>query len=776
MSLDAEPGPHARASCSVVVPVHNGAAHTKRCLDALLEQPLGVEEIVVVDDGSSDLTRRLLASYGERVVCVRNPSPLGFGRACNAAVAHCTGEHLVFLNNDTLPRSGWLDALRAHAAQHPRAGAVGARLLYPDGRVQHAGVCIRHDGWPHHLYVGFPGDHPAVTHSRRMQVVTAACALVPRAVFEELEGFDPAYINGYEDVDLCLRMGERGHEVHYCADAVVVHLESVTRGTANPAVNDLRYDHRWRHRVRPDETAFYLEDGLLSYEYEHEDVVLHVDALLGIARVSPQEDSELALQLLERAGQVDALQRELTRLRGAAAHAERVAFAYGSDGNLLPTVLEDGRPAPAVPSLPLVDHLRRKVAPLVLDVVADEAPRVNILLPELDPLRAFGGYITKLQLAAALSRAGRRVRLVTVDTPARPTAELAALRAYDGLHDVFDSVEVTHRPDAGALRVSPHDTWIATTWWTAHIAHRAARDLRADAFVYLIQEHEPLTFPMGSFAALAEQSYTLAHHAIFSSALLRDWFCERRLGVFAAAMGPAGELAIENPIVDPGPVRPRDLARHGSPAALVYARPAATESRNLLELALLGLQAAVADGALDGWRLHAVGLPAGHDPIELGHGAVLAPFRAPERQRVPQPAARPRSRRCAHAHPSSEPRPDRDGGGRHVRRDDDVRPEDGGSSRRDLAQPAGGDSDDRGGARRCARGGGAHRRRRGPRRRGRRALEPRRRHDVRPRHDGGDRRAARPLGRGLGGVVSDRRACRPCASAHRSGRSRRSAR
>ena len=378
--------------------------------------------------------------------------------------------------------------------------------------------------------------------------------------------------------------------------------------------------------MRPDEPAFYLEDGLLSYAYDHTEVEISLSPLLGIVRAPPEEDTALAEQLLERAAQVYGLQRDVTRLRGAAAHAERVAFAYGSDGGLRPTLLEDGRPAPAVPSLPLVDHLRRKVAPLVLDVVEDEPPRVNLLLPELHPLSAFGGYITKLQLAAALSRAGRRVRLVTVDSPALPASELAVLRAYDGLHDVLERVEVVHRPDPGALRVSPRDTWIATTWWTAHIAHRAAQDLRAPSFAYLIQEHEPLTFPMGSFAALAAESYTLPHQAIFSSALLRDFFSEQRLGVFAPGTGAAGELSIENPIVDPGAVRAADLARRGPPSLLVYARPAATEARNLLELAVLGLQAAVADGVLEGWRFTAVGLPAGHEPIELGADAVLVPL------------------------------------------------------------------------------------------------------------------------------------------------------
>ena len=172
-----------------------------------------------------------------------------------------SGTFLIFLNNDTLPQQGWLENLLRYAREHPRAAVVGAKLLYPDDTVQHAGVVICQDHYPRHIYTGFPADHPAVSKSRPFQIVTAACALVRRDIFASFNGFDTLYVNGYEDVDFCLRMGAAGHEIHYCHNAVLYHLESVTRGLQASEQNLNLYRERWLERVVSDEFRYYLEDG-----------------------------------------------------------------------------------------------------------------------------------------------------------------------------------------------------------------------------------------------------------------------------------------------------------------------------------------------------------------------------------------------------------------------------------------------------------------------------------------------------------------------------------
>lgn len=256
------------SSVSIVVPVHNRASLTDRCLDLILGGVSAGCEVVVVDDASTDATPDVLSGYGDAIRTAKMDGNVGFASACNEGARLAQGDLLVFLNNDTEPQPGWLEALLRHASEHPAAAVIGAKLLYPTGTVQHAGVVIGQDGYPHNIYAGLPGDHPAVNRTRRLQAVTAACMLVRRQVFEDVGGFDAGYVNSLEDVDLCLRIGETGGEIHYCHEAVVTHLESASRGRQDRFEQSVKlYRERWRGRVRRDDLALYAQDGLIEVEY-----------------------------------------------------------------------------------------------------------------------------------------------------------------------------------------------------------------------------------------------------------------------------------------------------------------------------------------------------------------------------------------------------------------------------------------------------------------------------------------------------------------------------
>lgn len=313
---------HAVPTCAVVIPTYEGALLTRACLNALLSHPPAhcQMRVVVVDDASSDGTREMLEEeYDSAVTAVVHGQNRGFAVSCNdGARAGEECEYLVFLNNDTIPTAGWLDALIDFAAKTPEAAAVGAKLLFPNGTIQHAGVTISQDRWPRHLYAGFPGEHPAVSRSRAVAAATAACLLVRREDFEKLGGFDAAFHNGYEDVDLCLRLGQLGREVWYCHDSVVYHLESVTRwptGRAQDLENNERlYEERWRGKVSPDDLQHYLEDGLLELEYGSTyPLTFAVAPDLGVVRSDAKELTDLERLLSVRSQQVMVLQSAQTR-------------------------------------------------------------------------------------------------------------------------------------------------------------------------------------------------------------------------------------------------------------------------------------------------------------------------------------------------------------------------------------------------------------------------------------------------------------------------------
>jgi hypothetical protein len=168
------------------------------------------------------------------------------------------------------------------------------------------------DRLPRHLYVAFPADHPAVNRSRRFQVVTGASLLVRRDVFDSLAGFDTAYQNGFEDVDLCLRAGALGHEAHYCHTSELFHLASMSEGrTDHDSDNERIYRERWLNRVQPDDWLYYMEDGLIRLEYgPHTPLRLVIAPELGIV-VDQDGNAGAAEELLaRRAEQVNLHMRE----------------------------------------------------------------------------------------------------------------------------------------------------------------------------------------------------------------------------------------------------------------------------------------------------------------------------------------------------------------------------------------------------------------------------------------------------------------------------------
>jgi GT2 family glycosyltransferase len=300
--------------CSVIIPVHNRVGLTARCIDALLAEPdQATGEIIVVDDASSDATPDMLAERAADVRVVRHQRNAGFATSCNDGVAAATCDWVALLNNDTIPLRGWLDALMRYALGRERVGVAGSKLLFPDETIQHAGVVFASALTPQHIYLGFPADHPAVMKSREFQAVTGACLLVRRALFQELGGFDTAFVNGYEDIDFCFRLRKSGYEVHYCHESVLYHLESATRDFAWNSRNHELFLERWENSVRQDDIAYYVEDGLIEVTYPGQfPAVIRVSPRLAILHWERQNVAERLLA--ERSRQVYESMKENVRL------------------------------------------------------------------------------------------------------------------------------------------------------------------------------------------------------------------------------------------------------------------------------------------------------------------------------------------------------------------------------------------------------------------------------------------------------------------------------
>ena len=255
-SLRKDKGGQAEGSprVTIVIPVFNQAEMTEKCLFAVAENTGDDPDygVVVVDNGSTDWTMYLLHAMEGDVRVLNNDRNEGFARACNkgaGAVGKGEEEYLLFLNNDTVPRPGWLRALTEVADRSPEIGIVGAKLVYPDtGKIQHAGIAMV-EGVPDHINRGLDEDDPRVNEEMDCDMVTGACLLIRKTLFEGLGGFDADFINGVEDVDLCLRARDLGFRVVYCPQSVVEHHEGVSQGRFDKVAANLDlFRERWGNR------------------------------------------------------------------------------------------------------------------------------------------------------------------------------------------------------------------------------------------------------------------------------------------------------------------------------------------------------------------------------------------------------------------------------------------------------------------------------------------------------------------------------------------------
>lgn len=258
---------------SILIPFRDGAKWLERCLKSLRTKTAYKNyELILIDNGSSEkATLKILAQEKAKpgVQVLRIDEAFNFARLNNLAAAKARGEFLLFLNNDIeVLQSHWLGAM-IEQSQEAGVGAVGAKLLYPDGRIQHAGVAMGVDDIAAHVYRLMPEDAPEVSIVRECSAVTAACMMTPRKLFAELGGFNEVDLPiAYNDVDYCLRLREKEYRVVYTPHATLLHHESISRGALNDPRQSAYMCRRWARAMRD---PFYPAGAALARAEEKRD-------------------------------------------------------------------------------------------------------------------------------------------------------------------------------------------------------------------------------------------------------------------------------------------------------------------------------------------------------------------------------------------------------------------------------------------------------------------------------------------------------------------------
>ena len=229
---------------SIIVPTRDRWSLLQQCLRSIEEKTSYARyEIILLDNDSTEPdTLRGLNAIADKWRVYPYPGPFNFSALNNFGAAQARGDYFVFLNNDTqVVEPDWLTAM-LEQAQRPEVGAVGARLHYPDGRIQHAGLVLGVGGVADHAFKGLPGDSftyfAFANVVRNVSAVTAACMMVSRRAFEEINGFDERLQVALNDVDLCLRLCQRGYLIVYTPFALLYHHESGTRGRLHPPTDE----------------------------------------------------------------------------------------------------------------------------------------------------------------------------------------------------------------------------------------------------------------------------------------------------------------------------------------------------------------------------------------------------------------------------------------------------------------------------------------------------------------------------------------------------------
>ena len=591
---------------SVIIPFKDKVDYLRRCVASIVEHTRSADdgrarfELILVSNKSIEAqTHDYLAEVADRpeVTVVHHDHPFNYSAVNNVGRAHASGDCLVFLNNDTeVLTPGWLEDLSSVAMQ-PDVGAVGPQLLYPDGRIQHAGVILGMDTMAGHPFRFRTAHEPTpfglASWPRDYLAVTGACLAVAAADFDAVGGFDEEFVVAGSDVALCLRLHESGRRNVYWPFVQLTHFESVSVGSYdNGLIGDYNRSLEYYEPYRDYRDPFWnpnldlLDDHIsLRQDYDRPVAVQPVAATNGLGR------------LLGRSGLVSKV-RNIHRNFGPVGLARRVVNSLVFRIVHLPLVIRQ-RITPrvisvlaAIPFIPLfkptVDLEVKRELQLVsnplfqfsaadleashaaTDVPLDGVDTINWFIPNFDHL-AFGGIYTIFRFLTSFADKGARARIIIFDHPHFDTERLERQIAQEFPGCTNYEIIIFDHGSQDVSDLPACDVAICTFWVSAYLMLRFNKTRRK---YYFIQDYEPVFYAGGSTYALAESTYRFGYRGLVNTPGLLAAVNQQH-GVEGVSFVPTVDRTLYFPDVD----------RHNTRVRIFfYARP--SNPRNAFSLAV----------------------------------------------------------------------------------------------------------------------------------------------------------------------------------------------
>ena len=257
---------------SVIIVTRNNFDYFEKCMNALFEHTDFTDvELLIVNNNSSDRESKQLIEWYEAqefltpdipIQLIHNVTTESFATNNNEAIRLTNSNYLMFLNDDTEVQENWLPPLLDCIESDERIVAVGPKMFYPNGMIQHCGIAFhKKDKMPGHIWLGKkPRDYPPAQIRRRFKAITGGAMFISARVFKSLGGFDEAYkVCAYEDIDLCLKFEDEANRIYYEPKSEIMHHESVTQNKFDAkfrqgyfVANTKIFLDRWFEKIKPD--------------------------------------------------------------------------------------------------------------------------------------------------------------------------------------------------------------------------------------------------------------------------------------------------------------------------------------------------------------------------------------------------------------------------------------------------------------------------------------------------------------------------------------------